>query len=301
MQTPQISVVVVIYRMPTQGRNTLFSLSSLYQTDVSISDYEVVVVENASDRLLGSEETLKHGPNFRYFLRDEESVSPVNAVNFGASQARSPVVGIVIDGARMLTPGVLQYALAAYRTSSNAVVSVPGYHLGDQLQQEAAKSGYDERAETALLERIRWPEDGYRLFEISCFSGSCRGGYFRPLPESNCVFVPYRLFEMAGGCDPRFDLAGGVFVNLDLYRRLCEMPDAALFMLLGEGTFHQFHGGATTSASSKEERETYMQRSRDQYQTIRGKPYAPPTKRPIYLGTIPETAFPFLRDSAARC
>ncbi len=301
MQTPQISVVVVIYRMPSQVRNTLLSLSSTYQTNVSTSDYEVLVIENASDRLLGREAVLECGPNFRYFLRDDESVSPVNAVNFGVGQARNPIVGIIIDGARMLTPGVLRHALAAYRITSNAVVAVPGYHLGNQLQQEAAKSSYDERAEAALLKQIRWPEDGYRLFEIACFSGTCVGGYFRPILESNCIFVPRQVFKMAGGCDPNFDLAGGGFVNLDLYKRLCEMPGTTLFMLLGEGTFHQFHGGVTTSATSKEEREAYMQRSRDQYQALRGEPYRPPTKRPIYLGAIAEPAFPFLRYSADRC
>ena len=50
-------------------------------------------------------------------------------------------------------------------------------------------------------------------------------------------------FDRLGGYDERFDQEGGGFLNMDTYIRACEMPDSELVMLLGEGTFHQLHGG----------------------------------------------------------
>ena len=67
---PLLSLVVVIYKMPEQADNTLFSLSCLYQNEVGLDDYEVIVVENSSDQVLGRERAERHGANFRYFYRE---------------------------------------------------------------------------------------------------------------------------------------------------------------------------------------------------------------------------------------
>ena len=293
----RLSVVVVVFRMPAQARNTLLSLSNDYQAGIDPTEYEVIVVENESDRPLGRDAVAGFGDNFRYFLREGNDVSPAAAVNFGVSNASYPYVGVVVDGARMLTPGVLKHAKMAFRSARDAVVSVPGYHLGEEIQQESSKSGYDEQYEAGLLESISWPEDGYRLFEISCFSGSCSGGFFRPLPESNCVFVSRHWWEKLGGCDLRFDLPGGGYVNLDLYRRLCELPEITLFQLFGEGSFHQFHGGVTTSAKDGDQRENYLNQARAQYQALRGRTYSPPARQAVYFGSVSQSSIWALQKS----
>ena len=172
--------------------------------------------------------------------------SPAEAINYGVDLAKGDVVGIMIDGARMVTPGVLHYIFAAYQISTRRVVAVPGYHLGRELQKNSVENGYDEDLESQLLKQINWPENGYELFEISCFSGSCRQGFFLPMAESNCLCLPKDVFLEIGGCESRFDLPGGGAVNLDLYKRVCELPDMDLVILFGEGTFHQYHGGVTT-------------------------------------------------------
>src|SRR5256885_337009 len=102
--------------MPEQARRTLFTLSPAYQRNAAAA-YEVIVVENASERLLGQEMAENTGPNVRYFQRRDSSRSPASAVNFAAMQARGAVVGVLVDGARLLSPGVVELALLAHRAA----------------------------------------------------------------------------------------------------------------------------------------------------------------------------------------
>ena len=91
-----------------------------------------------------------------------------------------------------------------------------------------------------------------------------------------------------GGADERFDLAGGGLLNLDLFRRAIELPGAELVTLLGEGTFHQLHGGVATNSSVDSLQKNWTLWAK-QYELIRGRPYTVPkvaTPR-IYLGTFP--------------
>ena len=295
-----LSVVLIVYKMPEQALKTLISLSSGYQKKVSENDYEVVVVENASDSNLSEEIVKSFGPNFRYYLRNDHSESPAAAVNFGVEKASNPFVSIMIDGARMLSPGVIYYTLTAFRINKFAVVAVPGYHLGRGLQQETSRLGYNEQAEQKLLAEIDWPEDGYRLFEIAVFSATSAPGFFNPIAECNCISLPRSVFYDTGGCDERFDSRGGGYVNLDLYKRFCEVEGIDLFFLLGEGSFHQYHGGASTGRESRIKRAMLQRQFRKQYRLIRGKDFSPPETKPIYLGKLPDSARGFLRLSAKR-
>jgi glycosyltransferase involved in cell wall biosynthesis len=297
---PALSFVVVVYDMPEQAERTLRSLSPAYQRNAAAADYEVVVVENRSPRTLGSEAAALTGPNVRYFLREEASESPVDAVNFGAAEARGEYVAIMVDGARLVTPGVVELSLMARRAAAGAALSIPGYHLGSELQQKAVDSGYDAAKEAALLASIRWPEDGYRLFEIACFSGSCAGGFFAPFAESNCLALPKTLFESLRGFDPGFRLRGGGYSNLDFYKRLLDDTDVPVFVAPGEGTFHQFHGGVTTGGHARGEREALMEALHDEYRALRGKDYTLPKRQALLLGGISPSAHEFVKRSAER-
>ena len=294
---PLLSVVVIVYRMRRQAMNTLLSLTPAYQRGVEAGDYEVIVVENASSELLDPEEVTALGPQFRYVLREEREPTPVHAINHGASLARAAMIAVMIDGARVITPGVLAFTLAAQRLSANALVAVPGYHLGERLQQEAMLSGYDENVEQELLARIAWPQDGYRLFEIGCPSGTSIGGYFKPIGESNFVALSRENWERLQGFDPRFNESGGGQVNLDFYRRAAELPETVLIVLPGEGSFHQFHGGITTGQSGEVRRQAMIAHFA-QYAEIRGGPYQPPDKRPIYLGCYPDNNLQVMERAA---
>lgn len=293
---PRLSIVVIVYKMPDQAEKTLYSLSPLYQQGVSERDYEVIVVENHSDRLLGGERATRHAGNVRYFHRQETQRTPVHAINFGAAQARGSHVAIMIDGARMLTPGALRLALDAFRIAPDAAVSAPGYHIGHKLQQVAVNEGYNEAAEAELLGSIEWPRDGYRLFDIAVLSGSCQGGFFQSNYESNFIAMSLKKWKALGGMDSRYNDFGGGNANLDLYKRLLEFPNTPFYMLFGEGSFHQFHGGVTTG-TRKAERDVIYKQLDDQDRALRGDDRAPPSVRPILFGTPHPSVYRFIRHS----
>jgi Methyltransferase domain len=82
-------------------------------------------------------------------------------------------------------------------------------------------------------------------------------------------------------------LPGGGLANLDTFRRAVELPEAALVLLLGEATFHQFHGGIATNAPPIEMGDR-IDVWRRQYEAIRGAPYRVPTIPTTYLGMLPQ-------------
>jgi hypothetical protein len=190
-------------------------------------------------------------------------------------------VGLVIDGARMASPGLLATAEKAARLHPRAVITAPAWHLGPTLQVHAAATGFDQAAEDDLLERSGWEEDGYELFAVSTPAASSGRGLFGPMGESSSLFLSQALWRELGGLDEAFTLPGGGLVNHDLYRRACELPDVELVVLLGEGTFHQSHGGAATSG-----RVTRDEMWRD-YEAVRGRPHRPPTNLPLFVGSVP--------------
>lgn len=295
---PLLSIVVVAYAMPEQLNRTLHSLSLDYQRGVAASDYEVLVVENASGNDLGEQRAMAHRGQFRYLLRQETEPTPIHAINEGVAQTRGEFVAIMIDGARMLTPGAVAWTLAGLQLHEQPVVSIPGYHLGEELQQLAAAKGYNEAAEAELLKGISWPEDGYRLFDISCAAGTSAGGFFKPIGESNCIALSRALFEQLGGYDSEFRQRGGGLVNLDFYKRALETPGTQLVFLPGEGSFHQYHGGETTGKSDID-REQVLYDMQAEYVALRGARFSPPEQRAVFIGPVPDSALRYLQRGAA--
>ena len=96
--------------------------------------------------------------------------------------------------------------------------------------------------------------------------------------ESSSLFLHRETWRALGGLDERFTLPAGGLANHDLYRRACAARGAELVVLLGEGTFHQYHGGAATS------RRFTWDEMHDDYRAIRGEAHRPPSTQPLYLG-----------------
>ena len=296
---PIVSFVLIVYDMSGQAQNTARSLLTDYQIGVSAQDYEVIIVENESGNHLSKDFLDTLPANFHYHLRQEDQPTPINAINFGIEKARGENICVMIDGARVLTPGVVKNTILGHRVSDCSIVTVPGYHLGFELQQKAVSSGYNVDQEQVLMRSISWPDDGYRLFQIACFSGSCAPGFYLAHSESNCISMPSRVWKELGGYDVRFDMRGGGLVNLDLYKRACEYPGGTHVVLQGEGTFHQFHGGVTTGGDDADARERFIQSIKAQYQDIRGEIFVSPDTNPIYLGELSEHALKFVHLSAS--
>ena len=149
---------------------------------------------------------------------------------------------------------------------------------------DARDAGYDEAAEDRLLADLDWEHDGYRLFSAATLAASSARGWFRPMGESNGLFMPAALWQELGGLDEGFALPGGGLSNHDLFRRACELDDVQLVVLLGEGTFHQIHGGAATSGRIG------WDEMHAEYVARRGHAYQPPPNERLYVGTVPDAA-----------
>ena len=294
------SFVLIAYDMPAQAENTIRSLLPDYQLGVSVEDYEVLIVENESSNNISKEFLEALPSNFSYHLRRETQPTPIHAINYGLEHAKGESICVMIDGARLLTPGVVKNTILGHRISNSAIVTVPGYHLGFELQQKAVGSGYDSAREQALMRSISWPESGYRLFDIACFSGSCVHGFYLPHSESNCISMPREIWKDLGGYDVRFDMRGGGLVNLDLYKRACEYTGVTHIFLHGEGTFHQFHGGVTTGGENSIDRQKFIDEIKEQYQQIRGHSFTSPETNPLYLGELSSSAQKFVQASSNR-
>lgn len=281
--------------MQRQAMNTLYSFSVPYQKNVSVDDYEVIVVENRSSHNLNKEDVLSLGSNFHYFQREEKSVSPVGAVNFAFGQARGAYIGLSIDGARMVTPRVIEYALLAFALNKHALVMVPGYHLGEQDQKFHLDTGHNEEKEIAKLKELDWQAYGYRLFQFATWSSSNQRGYFQPMQECSCVFASANDFEKIGKADIRFTLPGGGSINLHIYRSLGMLPQSKLFVLPGEGSFHQFHGGVTTQQhTDNEARQALLKKFDQQLDELWQGEFKALTREPMVLGAVTRWALPFL-------
>lgn len=282
--TPKISVLLIVYDMERQAMNTLRSLSLPYQQNVRQDDYEIIVVENQSPCCLDPHAIKRVAPNSRYVLRQESGVSPVHAINEGLALCRAPMICLMIDGARMLSPRVLEYALMAQRIDADALVAVPGYNLGPAEQQLAEQHDYDEAREIASLEQIDWQQNGYRLFDISTLGGANPTGVINPLLESNCLFASRRCFEKIGGADTEFTLPGGGSLNLHIFRSLGMLEETRhYFILPGEGSFHQLHGGVTTRP--REDREQLLKQFAKQINKRWGV-FSVLKREPILLGAV---------------
>ncbi|HEX3174203.1 MAG TPA: glycosyltransferase family A protein [Solirubrobacterales bacterium] len=278
---PRLSLVIAAYDMPRQIERTVQSLSPPIQRGVEPGDYELIVVDNGSHRPIDRAACEAFGAQLRWIRIDEAPPSPARALNLGIEAARAPLIGAMIDGARMASPGIVEHALVAAGTYPRPVIATLGFHLGRRLQQQAVGAGYDEEAEAAMLDRLRWEEDGYRLFEASVPGVSSMGGWLAVPAESNALFMAAGMWGELGGFAEEFAAPGGGLVNLDLFARACALPGARLVMLLGEATFHQVHGGVSTSASDGRSDEL-----QGEYERLRGRPYVRPSPEPLFLGSL---------------
>ncbi len=282
-----ISIVVVAFNMGRELPRTLRTLSPAMQQGVAPRQIEILVVDNGSDQPLTEADCPIDGVRVRWLHVDNPTPSPVAAVHLGLSLASHPLVGVMIDGARMASPGLLAGALAAQRVHPRAVIASLGFHLGPEVQMVSVAQGYDQAAEDALLASVPWQEDGYHLFDISVPANSSADGWFSPIAESNALFMDKSLWAELGGYDARFKSPGGGLVNLDTYRRACELPDMQLVVLLGEGTFHQIHGGVAASA-----KEHPWGAFHSEYVSIRGELFRQPRIEPVFFGRVRPQVLP---------
>ncbi len=292
-KNPDLSVVVVMYRMSEQIGNTLRSLTPPYQRSVQSDAYEIVLVDNGSPQPLPQEVWgIASNIRYHYISPDSASTNPGEAMNWAVQLARAPILCLMIDGARMVTPGILHWGLRMSHLSESAVIDVRGWHLGPKLQPDSIKDGFNRGLEQQLLESVSWQENGYRLFEISVPSGSTRHGFFGKAAESACLFMHRSFFDAVGGYDERYRYPGGGLANLDFFWRAVTTA-TTVFTLLGEGHFHQLHGGAATGLRRPDFAEAFRE-WRVEYEQL-SRPFGrKPPYDPILVGHIPKECYQWL-------
>jgi cephalosporin hydroxylase len=286
-----LSVVVVFYNMRREAERTLHSLSRAYQQGIHDLDYEVIVVENGSDgeQKLTGDFVQSFGSEFRFLdLAADATPSPAHALNRGIALARGDAFAFMIDGAHVLTPGVLRFGMAGISTYAPSVVATQQWYVGPGQQGDALLSGYDQNYEDRLFTEIEWPIDGYRLFDIGHFIGD--RDWFDGVWESNCMFVPRSILEQVGGFDETFSTPGGGYANLEFYERLGSSPDVTVTTIIGEGSFHQVHGGMTTNESDTDERRRRIAGYAQQYAEMRGRSFRGPGRTMHFVGSMPPRA-----------
>lgn len=287
----EISVIVVSYDMSREIPRTLRSLSRSYQLGAADLEYEVLLIDNGSPEPLNESAWAGIDVPVRLIHSENASSSPARAINSAFEEAEGDIICLMIDGAHILTPGVFRMALASYKAFENAVVAIRYFYLGAEAQSVSIMRGYDKLAEDKLLEKIQWPEDGYRLYEIGTPlpSGGSLPTWFNRMFESNCLFMRRNVFQALGGADERFDFPGGGFVNLDIFKRAVESPGTTPVQIIGEGSFHQLHGGVTTNVSG-DERKVRLDKYREQYALIRGHDSLIADVPFVYMGHMPTQA-----------
>ena len=118
-----LTIVVVAYNLQRELHRTLATLERGYQRDIDDLAFEVIVVDNGSPTPVDAKAVASHGPEFRVHRIDNASPSPVDAANLGVRLAKGTFVGVVLDAARMVIPGVFSWALRAHATHPHAVVT----------------------------------------------------------------------------------------------------------------------------------------------------------------------------------
>ena len=287
----KLSVILISYDMAREIPRTLHSLSRSYQQGAKDLAYEVLLVDNGSPVPLDEATWADVDVPARRIRIENASASPAGAINIALEEAKGEIICLMIDGAHILTPGVFKMALSSYQAFENAVVAIRYFYLGMEEQTVSVAKGYNQQSEDKLLERINWPEDGYRLYEISTplRSGASRLTWFNRMFEANCLFMKRSLFKELDGADERFDFPGGGFLNLDIFKRAVEAPGVTPVQIIGEGSFHQLHGGVTTNSSGNE-RTARLNRYRVQYAKIRGDDEVMAKASFTYMGHMPTTA-----------
>ena len=180
------------------SRRTLRTLDPSYQREIDLSAYEVILVDNGSgrpvdERLLGG-----FGGAIRHLRIDPAPPSPARAANIGIGEARADLVGLIIDGARMVSPDW-----------SPPRCWLHDWPIGRSSPLRHGTSGRPPtcgppRQDTPtwrmpMLRDAGWANNGYVLFGLATLAGSSWRGWFGATSESSSLFLRAETWRALDG------------------------------------------------------------------------------------------------------
>ena len=161
-QMCDLSVVVVFYNMRREAARTLHSLSRAYQEGIEDLDYEVIVVENgsASDQNLG--DVLRPLASARSSGTSTWAPKPPPPPSARSTSVstwhEASSIAVMIDGAHVLTPGVLRFGMVGLRTYAPALVATQQWYVGPGQQPQTMLAGYDQSGRGRVVRSRRLAE-----------------------------------------------------------------------------------------------------------------------------------------------
>jgi len=285
-----ISVVVSAHDLRRELPRTVRSLSPPYQTGLDPARLEIVVVDNGSSEPVQADWFEGISANLKILRFPPGNPSPCHAINAGVAASEGALISVLIDGARVASPGLLARASEAMHVADDVFVATMGFHLGPEPQQNSLTKGYGPEVEDGLLAGIGWPSDGYRLFEICARGQSYANGVLSDFPETTAFMMHRTSFDRIGGFHEGFRFRGGGLANFEFFERVLGDDAIAPIVLIGEGTFHQVHGGNSTRAGGVLRREipdgpTIWDEMAREFEVIAGRvPLSLRLKKPLLFG-----------------
>src|SRR5262245_18402870 len=94
------------------------------------------------------------------------------------------------------------------------------------------------------------------------------------------------MLDQVGGFDESYSMPGGGFANPEFYERMTSDPKVTVVSRLGEGSFHQVHGGVTTNQPDPDERRRRVFGYGEHYAETKGRHFRGYVKPIHYVGRI---------------
>lgn len=218
MTKPYISVIMPTHNHAWEINFTLFSLTK--QTGISPDEYEIIVINtNPEDEFTqdAAKAFNKRFGNIRFInVFDERAKSIKNATfgeNLGARQyACGDILVLVVDSARIPTPGVLRKTRDAFERFGNEIVTTTTpYHF----YKHSSTPGFSVEECREKFLNTRWKQDIRHLFDYAADTNISISGIHN---ESTYLGVSKEHFLEIGGQNEFFTEWSAY--NLDLWRRL---------------------------------------------------------------------------------
>lgn len=263
-----MDIIICTFNMKVEILNTILSSLPPYQKNVVDNLDSITIVDNGSTDGIKPENITELADNIQFVRYPSPTRSPAPALNWAVRNfATSDHIMLCIDGARMFSDHLISRTMEVFKYVPNAFVYTLSFHIGRKAHQELARDGYTLEDFRQFLDDLDWQNDPGSLRENSVLALSSRKGYDSAIAESNAFCLRRTDFERLGGFDERFLTPGGGLCNLEIFQRCTSDSSMVNVCLLGEGTYHQYHGGAATGL--KIDQKTYQV----EYKSIFGVPF----------------------------